>query len=544
MAVAAYDSDLTATNGGELTDASNSANWDESSNAAWDDAGTMVDESNFYIQGAECISAQFTKSGVGTIINIQGTAFTVDTDGAILIWAFWASPSSLATYANGGVRTVVGNSLGDFYAFKASGSDFEPNPFGGWYNYAIDPDTATVDSTVGSPTGTWTHVGTAVNATAQSRGNPNAVDAIRVGRCSLEVTNGDATAYGTFAGMANFDDSSGERYALFQAVAGGYRWQGLMSLGLAGTSVDFRDSNANIVVANTPMVSANFNKIEIRNTSSNIEWNSITVNAYGVNDPVAATNSPGKFEMIDGATLAFNSCVFIDMDTFIFKKGTGACNINNSTFKKTGQITAGGASFDGCTFDEITSASHMIAATPAEAALVTNSTFKSDGTGNGIEISGTAADFTLTDVFFEGYSTTVDANKPVYVNIATGSLTLNISGGSGITANSHVRTAGCTVTVANSVPVTITVLDDSTGSPIASTARVAILNASTKAELDTGSVNASGVYSYSYTGSTPLAIVGWVREFSLTGTDYIAQDFSGTITSTGFSLTLRLTPVT
>lgn len=462
MAIAAYDSDLTSANSGELTTASASANWDESSDGAWDDAGTMVDETNFYIQGSECISAQFTKTGVGTIINIQGSSFTVDTDGAILIWAFWASPSSLATYANGGVRTVVGNSLGDFYAFKGSGSDFEPNPFGGWYNYAIDPDIATTDSTVGSPSGTWTHVGIAINATAQSRGNPQAVDAIRVGRCTMEVTAGQAGDYGTFVGMASFDDSSGQRYAVFQVVAGGYRWQGLMSIGLTGASVDFRDSNANIVVANTPSVAANFNKIEIHNTGSNVEWNSITINAYGVNDVIAATNSAGKFEVVDNATVTFDSCKFIDMSTFIFNDGANANIITGTTFQRCDQITTGAATFTSCKFEESINASAVLTATPAAAAKITDSEFISDGTGNGLEIGGTASNITLSGLDFTGYSLTVDANKAIYVNIATGSMTINISGGSGVTADGHVRTAGATITVSADVTVTFAGMKDNT----------------------------------------------------------------------------------
>ena len=464
MAVAVYDSDLTAANGGELTIANASANWDESSNGAWDDAGTMVDETNFYIQGSECISAQFTKTGVGTIINIQGTAFTVDTDGAILIWSFWASPSSLATYANGGVRTLVGNTLGDFIAFKASGSDFEPNPIGGWYNFAIDPDVATVDTAVGSPTGIWTHVGMAINATAQSRGNPHAVDAIRVGRCSLEVTAGDATAYGTFTGMSNFDISTAQRYALFQKIFGGYRWQGLMSIGLAGTSVDFRDSNANIFVANTPMVSSAFNRIEFRNSASNIEWTSISMSAQdGVDNLIAATNSRGNFEVVDNATVVFNTCSFTDMGTFIFNDGANANTINGTTFRRCDKITTAGATLSGCTIDDTFNATvALTTSSPANAAKISDTEFISGGNGNGLEITGTAANITLSGLDFTGYSPTVDADKAIYVNIATGSMTINISGGSGVTASAHVRTAGAIVTVAADVSITFDKMKDDT----------------------------------------------------------------------------------
>jgi len=465
MAVAVFDSDLTSANSGLVDEALTVTNWDESSTAAWADGGTETAECNFYIQGTDCISAQFTKTGVGTLLNDVNQfagAFTVDTDGAILIWAFWASPASLATYANGGIRTVIGNTLGDFYAFKASGSDFEPNPFGGWYCYAVDPDTATADATLGSPDDTWSIAGIAINATAQSRGNPFAVDAIRVGRCAMEVTLGDATTYGTFPGMATFDDSSGQRYGLFQSIPGGYRWQGLMSLGLVGTAVDFRDSNANIVIANTPSVDVNFNKIEIRHVDSNVEWTSVSINAYGVNDPIATTNSAGKFEVVDNATVTINSCTFIDMSTFIFNDGANSNVITGTTFQRCDQITTGGATLTGCKIDDSTNASAVITTSPANAAKISDTEFISGGSGNGLEIGGTATNITLSGLDFTGYSTTVDADKAIYVNIASGSMTINISGGSGVTADSHVRTAGATITVSADVTVTFTGMKDNT----------------------------------------------------------------------------------
>jgi len=463
MAIAAYDSDLTSANSGLVDEALTVTNWDESSVAAWADGGTETAESNFYIQGTDCISAQFTKTGVGTLLNDVNQfagAFTVDTDGAILIWAFWASPSSLATYANGGIRTIVGDTLGDFYAFKASGSDFDPNPIGGWANYAIDPDTATPDTTVGTPDDTWSVVGIAINATAQSRGNPFAVDVIRVGRCTLEVTDGQAGDYGTFTGMSSFDDSSGQRYALFQKIFGGYKWKGLMSLGLAGTSVDFRDSNANIFVDNVPQVTSNFNKIEIRHSSSNIEWTSIAISAQdGVDNAIAATASRGIFAVIDNATLLFESCSFTDMGTFVFNDGTNTNIINGTTFRRCDKITTGGATLDGCIIDDTFNATIAVTtASPAEAGKISNTEFISGGAGNGLEITGTAANVTLNGIDFTGYSLTVDADKAIYVNIATGSMTINISGGSGVTAASHVRTAGATILVTADLSITLSPL--------------------------------------------------------------------------------------
>jgi hypothetical protein len=469
MAVAAYDSDLTSTNGGEIAVGNTSTDagtWDESSNASWDDQGAPGDETNFYINLANCISAQATKTGQGTILYDHTSDAAVDTNGAVLIWGFWASPASLSTYANGGLKIIAGEDVANFYAWDCSGSDFEPNPLGGWYCYALDPAVGSPDDTVGTNSAPFSCFGLAVNCTAQARGYPFAVNAIRVGRCTLEITNGQSGSYGTFSGMESFDTSTNQRYGLFQNILGAYRWQGLMSLGLTGTSVDFRDGNVAINVANTPNVTSSFNKIEIHNSSSNVEWSNVVMTSPGVNNTIAPTASRGDFEVVDNATVAFTGCSFTDMGTFGFNDGTNSNVLTDTTFRRCNLVTTGGATLTGCTIDDTNdSTKAVIVSSPANAAKISNSTFTSGGTGHGLEIGGTASNITLTGLDFEGYDTDnpgTAANKAIYVNIASGSMTINISGGSGVTASHHVRTAGCTVTISADVTITFTGMKDNT----------------------------------------------------------------------------------
>lgn len=478
MAVAAYDSDLTSANGGEIAvgnTVTDAGVWDESSDAAWDDAGVPDDEVNFYINYANCISAQFTKTGQGTIIYDHTADVTVDTDGAILIWYFWASPASLSTFANGGIRILHGEDVGNFIWWNCSGSDFEPNPLGGWYCYALNPSIAG-GTTVGTVALPGSAFGIATNATAQARGYPSAVNAVRVGRCTLEVTAGQAGDYGTFVGMEVFDTSTNVRYGLFQNIGGAYRWQGLISLGTAATAVDFRDGNVAINVANTPNVTSNFNKIEVHNAGSNIEWNNVVMSSPGVNNLVAATASRGTFEMIDQADLAFSGCSFTDMGKFTFSKGAAkTVTVNGTTFRRCDLITTGGASLDGCLIDDSFAVltSSLICASPTEAALISNTSFISSvNGGNGLQIGDGSTVFstqtiTLTGLDFSGYDTAnpgVANDKAIWVNSATGggTITLNISGGSGVTAAYHVRATNCTVVVSADVTVTFTGMRDYT----------------------------------------------------------------------------------
>lgn len=495
MAIATYDSDLTSANGGELTIANTVGNWDESSDGAWDDAGTMVAETNFFIQGSECISAQFTKTGVGTIIFI-GSTFTVDTNGAILIWSFWASPSSLATYANGGVRTLVGDGLGAFETFRASGSDFDPNPIGGWANYAINPNVATPHVTVGSPIA-FSHVGIAINATAQSRGNPHAVDAIRVGRCTLEVIDGQAAAYGTFTGMADFDISVDQRYGLFQTVFGGFKWKGLISLGTVATACDFRDSNANIFVDNVPQVSTSFNRIEINHASSNVEWTSISISAQdGLNNPVATTASVGEFECIANANVSKTSCTFTDMNTFIYLSNS---TLIDNIYRRCGIITQGGAVFTGNIFDGAIGTEALLS-TAVTLNLVTGNSFISNGTGYAVELGTTSDSTTISwDNTDSGYAA---------IDGVTGNETIHITYNGGTTKDISVAAGASTPTVHNDGTGTVTVtagllivkvtVTDTAGTPIEN-ARVEIRAAETVGTIVVGDVlltgltNASGI---------------------------------------------------
>lgn len=550
MAIATYDSDLTSANGGELTIASNAANWSESSDGGWDDAGSMVDETNFFIQGSECISAQFTKTGVGTIIFI-GSTFTVDTDGAILIWSFWASPSSLTTYASGGVRTIVGDGLGAFEAFKASGSDFDPNPIGGWANYAVDPNVATVDATVGAPT-TFSHVGIAINATAQSRGNPHAVDAIRVGRCTLEIIDGQAAAYGTFSGMADFDNSSGQRYALFQTVFGGFKWKGLMSLGVSATAVDFRDSNANIFVDNVPQVSAAFNRIEVNNAASNVEWTSISISAQdGLNNPIAATASVGEFECVDNATVVKTSCTFTDMNTFDYLSNS---TLEDNIYRRCGIVTQGGATFTGNIFDSAIGTQALLS-TAATLNLVTGNSFISSGAGYAVELGTTSDSTTISwDNTDSGYAATdgVTGNETIHITYNGGS-TKDISVAAGAsTPTVHNDGTGTVTVTAGLLTIRVTVTDAS-GTPIEN-ARVEIRATETVGTVTTGDVILTGLTN----ASGIIEDVGFVYEaaFDPSGLDIsikarqgsvspfkVPSTTAGTIVSvSGFSTIIALQP--
>jgi hypothetical protein len=170
---------------------------------------------------------------------------------------------------------------------------------------------------------------------------------------------------------------------------------------------------------------------------------------------------------------------------------------------------------------------------PANAALISDCSFTSGGSGHAIEISGTAADFTLDGVTFSGYSGT-STNAPIYVNIASGTMTIAITGG-GTTPT--IRTAGATVNVQNAVTLSVKV-QDKNNNPIEN-AQVAIFKTSDDTQLMNEDTLANGIASetFNYTGDTPI----YVRVRKSSGTPkYIPVSTTGTITATGYSLTVTL----
>lgn len=151
-----------------------------------------------------------------------------------------------------------------------------------------------------------------------------------------------------------------------------------------------------------------------------------------------------------------------------------------------GTVTANGSLIDNCTFQDLRTTTPISATYQVDAVTtvptITNcqfvncatalrwpiafdpngkldgTTFISGGTGHAIEFTGAATDRTLTNVTFTGYSGT-STNAAVFVNIATGSMTLTI-GGTGTDLTGLVRSAGASVTVvAGTKTVTVSVVD-------------------------------------------------------------------------------------
>ena len=474
MAAPSYTEDLTDldtaeadTNWVELTGTVTLSGGSESFDGQGPTAGADPDYP--FIQGSYSVTQDCTKDvTVGSLAVNNGTGTGGHgTDGAYLAWQNYMVASNIRSYANDGMMMCVGSSLTDFYVWVVGGVDKAPYPYGGWVNHAVNTS-VTPDYTAGTPTATEQYIGVAVYvSTGSSKGEVHNADVIRYGRCTAIIEHGDLTnGYATIAGFAAQNDNSANRWGLIQETSGGYLWKGRMSLGTATNAVDFRDSGKTVFIQWTPKVTANFNLIEIINASSNIEMTSMKFVCLDT-----TTASRGRLLMTNQCDVDLTACSFDDMDTFIFDKGTGKTVVlTNTAFNRCNQVTGGGAIITGGTFLESTATVALLVDVVSDAALVTNTKFTSSGTGHGLQIGDgsttlTTQSVTLTNLDFTGYDTAdpgTAANKAIHVNSAAGggTITLNISGGSGVTAATHVRATNCTVIVSADVTVTFAGMKD------------------------------------------------------------------------------------
>ena len=525
MAAPAYANDLTTIATGDFDyDIAQGGLWAESDDAGWDTAGSMVDDENLqYVETSintgeaadSCTSAQYTKPGTGsgatgpgTILYTHAAAFTVPTDGVVLIDDLWAAPSALNPYAGtfltaeAGVSVLIGDTIADFDVHYVSGSDVAPAPKGGWTTYCVDP-TVTPAGTVGAPTVLQT-VGVAIAAVAQARGNPHACQSVRYGRAEVVYTEGDATTPATFEGYAVIDNSSADRFNLLEYTESGYKGRGLMSFGTAATPVYFKDSDKSIVIADDLKVGPNFNKATVSNAASEMYWNNISIKNIGivakysltVNDNAITTQIGGVLEGLGAWTYGSNSSQI------------------GVTYRGQEVVTQGGSVFTTCTFDKPVSTSALVALALNS---VTKCTFNSTGSNYGVDIGTVATVSVNWDNFEAGHVTgstgtnvgvTPTGNETILVNVTAGEvLTVNVQTGASVPSVANSGTGTVNV-VAGLVTADWTINPSITGYEytIYTVTAVGSLEGSAEVQHVESTVSDSFSYTYTYSAGVVVAV--------------------------------------
>ena len=446
------------------SDAESTTGWSDSLFAAYDNgnAASFGLDNLLYIQNANAISQQLAtnRTGASSLINYAGTDPAGFTDGTSVFYFWWnfLYPGATTEYNDNTAVTAPGqNNVGGAagYAigvgssgtaakfFHVGGANFGRSPQGGWQNVAIDPSRATFAGwTLGSPTaGVYNSFGfLPIVNTAPGRGQANAVDAIRWGRGEIEFTGGAPA--GTFSDMATQNDLATNRWGIFSAQKGGFAFKGKLTLGTSATSLLFEDADTTIVVDETRQVYDAFNLIEVNNASSDITWNNIVITKVA-SAGLSLDGARGDFTMVDNATVAKTGCSFTDMGTFIYLSNA---TLTDVTWRRCIQVTQGGATIGGSTFENLTASAFLISS-PSTIDLVTGSKFETaSATGNAVDLG------TVTS------SATVDWNGNELVS-PSNRWTGVAGNGISTTANGAIK---ITATGGNTIVVDINVLNSAT----------------------------------------------------------------------------------
>lgn len=396
-------------------------------------------ETDYFIQGTDCKSKNAWTNAIKGLIHNNGSSFTVPTTGAIIAWLYYAAVNALEDRAgvspnfNGGLMFIEGSASNAYNRYNVAGAD--TLALSSWVPYVVDPNTATPDDTVGSPSGTEQWVGVEANLPTSSgptKGAPIAIDAIRYGRCTLEYKGGDVgNGYNTFSGAEGTGNSVTNRWGLIEAVPGAtsqYYVQGFHSLGTSSTAVDFRDSNVTLLIRDTPYVSVGFNRFEIIHTSTNVDWDNILIQSLG-------TQSPGTFVHTTGSWDCTN-CQFIDVGNFTL---LSTDSFTNCIFRGCGSVTSPRANLSSSQFIGYSGSANTSAVIISGSGIVfsqLSDTSYEMGSNNTHALEFSTVSSTtihLNNCTFTGYNTTTNDqdNSTFHIKRTSGTVTILISGTEG-----------------------------------------------------------------------------------------------------------------
>lgn len=559
--MATYDTDLNTISTNDA-----STGWGEMVNPQGGGGAPSLDNESF-IQGTGSVAqntATATDQGAGINLLLSDVGVTLSestwTAGEVMwVWLNFAAASNLYEWdASGGTGSggwLCGfqdnrqNNNSRWDGWRTLGDNFGTYPYGGWQCAVFDPsDSTTADQNGagGSAAGTWNYFISVPNLrNAISKGDPHVVDAIRYGRGRLTIT-GTGSSFAEIAEYNDYDDAANtppgtsstsidsgrHKLGIFSERQGSYIWQGLLQFGSAASSITFTDSNENIRKLDTPRTYADFDRVEIRNTASEVNWT--TVNWQGATDTIETvfTNFPrsyGRFEMIDDANVNLTGCTFTDLGTFIFQSNA---TVDACTFRRDFEITQGAATFTDCLFDGSQAANTIVVATPADVNNITGCEFIKPATDNhavnfGTVNPGSPVTINWNNNTLEGYTagstgtftgTAADANAAISITNNGANVTIDVLGTATVPSVENTGTGN--VIVQSSVTNTVTVTD--TSGAAVSGALVIIIVTGTNTELTSGLTNGSGVFTFGSAASIPIAVR--VRKSTSGTTRYVPID--------------------
>lgn len=499
-------------------------------------SGTAV---NFTTAGNELIYIWTQNSAVQNAWNASGGSAS---------HAIWLSDGTneIILYNAGNDRTVFQHSINQvlFQCFLIDVDYLDTKNTNGEI-YAVSGSYASFDPTAITEVGAYY-----VTLSKALAGGTNIwCDVIRYGTGGISITGGTTGDRGNFQEVCVEDRSTADLKGhgiIREYTAKTYGCQGPITIGTTSTGDTwFEDSGFSLTFEDRDVGDDKFKIILLGNVTGGEE-----THLYLSNGTIASAR-PGV--ELDFSSTGINT---IDIDgmtfsalggliTFPTDSASYSHDIVNSLFDGADAINAGATTFTGNTIISSvvaadTSALIWNVATDPDGYLDNITIAKTDGVAHhGIEF-GTTSPLTinLTNPTAIGFNASDGQNDSFFhVKRTGGTVTINVTGGVG---NFKYKTAGATVNVVQSVPITITVID-ADGDPIENAQTSVFLLDSPYTEIMNKDTLASGVASGTYGGSTPEDVVVKVRKSETTDDPrYFAYSRTQVIGSGGLTLTVTL----
>ena len=483
------------------------------------------------MQGTNCVDKNITGAATDKGMYFDnGSGITLGAGDHVFIWHFCGTPGLTDTLANKGASVLIGTGGTAYCQYHVEGN----NTYGASgrvarcypidYSVRSTNGSAPYRTATGSPGANPQVFGGGLVTTAAVKGANVGIDAIRYGTGAY-LTAGELISAGdgsnnpcTFAGFNAQNDAVSNRWGILTSAGGSYELQGRFVIGQnnAGTATlcRFQDSDVNLVIVDTPHAASDFTQIIVDHASTVCNLTNINIAALG-------TTNPGRF-IVNSAnpTVNVTGGTWSDLGIITLRSNS---TFDGTVLRRTGQITQNSATITDCLIDSNTAASALLCNNPA---AVTGCTFISDGTGHGLEIT-TPGTYTLSNNAFSGYagSDGSTGNESIYNN-SGGAVTINNSGSSGISVRNG---AGASTTVNSAVTITL--------NGLIAGSRVYIRNTTDATDLF-NVIEATTTFSDSVNYTADKALLIRVANAS-GGTKYKRFETTGTLTSSGFTLTVN-----
>jgi len=537
-------------NADSLTDdtgGTGTGDWDE------DGGGSISLTTDTFLYGSSCVAGAYSnKSGYQYFDIGDGNQLDFDVAGAeegqhIFIWIHCPTIGLLETKANKGLAIRLGTSLSDYREYLIAGSDDANGWNGGWKCFVVDPTkTGSVSDTGSYDYGSIRYIGVWIDAAALAKGDNIFIDQIAVG-FGLRITGTSTTAWKDAVDYCT--DYPNRAWGMLQEREGIYYAYGKIYIGDAAdqsAAVSFSDSGRII----------QFGESEYWNgsawvTLADIDYSGIIVEdhtSYSTTfvDGIIVGTDKGR----SGSVIIGHENHDVSIDLYGGNNAGSVTTLFGTTIKNiTGPINSGNdvdhkflsCSFIGCSqFD------------PVGAALIRNCIFAETADVDSALLWNVNIDIQDCSFIANTTGAAIEHTEPLsaayeYDGLIFSGNTYDVlnSSGTAITVeNINLSNAGTyegsLVTFESAVYITVYVKDTENADIVG--ASVAVYKDSDDSELMNEYTDSNGVAqaSFNYPGSD-VDIYVRVRKSSEGDLKYVPAETTGTILTSGFTLTVVLT---